>query len=551
MNKKQTVIITALSLAVLVLALMVSSRLWFRLDLTKNKVYTISSVSRELSREIPGELRITYFVSEQLKNAYAIPGEIEDILREYAAHSRGRIRVSVKDPVDSGMQYAAEELGIVGQQMQVVEQNQATVAVVYSGILLEYLDKSSVMPWVSGSETVEYDLTSRIRSLLSEAERHVGIVVGDSGKIFDNDYNYVSGSLREAGYRVSVVYPDYEIPDTLPVLFVFGGSEQLTEAALYRIDRYIQLGGKVLFAADALVSDGQSSVYPAEGGLLAMLKTYGVTIETQLALDTSSNIIQAQTPTAPGRIQLIRYPFWISVMGSYGNAQQPITSTFGGLDLYWPSPLTLNAPSGVTSEVLFTTTEDAWLETENFNIQPGQDWAWLAERDATLGAKTLGAALTGTFPRYFPAKPALDADVGGANGDDISIESASDTLPDMPAAAKESRIIVVGDGEMAQSRLLEQTRSQRNLDFLVAAADWLSNDDDIISIRSRAASGGGRLDRIIDEEKRAAAMGFSQALGVVVMPLAVVILGFCIAGRRKKRAGHASEPAEGGGAYNA
>lgn len=538
MNKKQTMIITALSLLVLALALLVSSRLWFRLDLTRNKVYTISPASRELSREIPGELRLTYFLSDELKNAYSVPGEVEDILREYAARSRGKIRVAVKDPVKSGMQYSVEELGVAGRQMQVVERNQATVAVVYSGILIEYLDKSSVIPWVSGSETIEYDLTSRIRSLVNESERHVGIVVGDNGKIYDNDYGYVSNALQSAGYRVSVVYPDYEVPDTLPALFVFGGGDDLTENALYRIDRYIQLGGKALFATDALVADEQLSIRPAEGGLLAMLKTYGAAVETQFALDTSSNIVQAETPGAPGRIQLIRYPFWVSALGEYGNRLQPITSTFGGLDLYWPSPLTLDAPSGVEAEVLFTTTEDAWLQTENFNIQPGQSWAWVAERETTAGAKTLAAALTGTFPRYFQTKPPAD----GIEAHDAA--QIGDSLPDMPETAKEARIIVVGDAEMGQSRLLEQTRSQRNLDFLVAAADWLSNDDDIIGIRSRA-SGGGRLDRIIDEEKRAAAMGFSHVLGVVVMPLAVVVLGFVVAGRRKKIAGRVSEQAEG------
>jgi ABC-type uncharacterized transport system involved in gliding motility auxiliary subunit len=537
MNKKQTIIITALSLLVLVLLLMVNTRLWFRIDLTRNKAYTISPASRELSREIPGELRITYFLSDELKNAYAIPGEIEDILREYAARSRGKIRVSVKDPVKSGMQLSVEELGVVGRQMQVVERNQATVALVYSGILIEYLDKSSVMPWVGGSETIEYDLTSRIRALVNESERHVGIVVGDKRKLFDNDYSYVSNALQSAGYRVSVVYPDYEVPDTLPALFVFGGGDDLTETALYRIDRYIQLGGKVLFAVDALAQDEQLSVYPVEGGLLAMLKTYGAAVETQFVLDASSNIVQAETPAAPGRIQFIRYPFWVAALGEYGNRLQPITSTFAGLDLYWPSPLTLDAPSGVEAEVLFTTTEDAWLQTENFNIQPGQSWAWVTERDTTAGVKTLGAALMGTFPRYFPAKPEFAETAGEDDG-------GFDTLLDMPETAKEARIIVIGDAEMGQSRFLEQTRSQRNLDFLVAAADWLSNDDDIIGIRSRA-SGEGRLDRIVNEEKRAAAMDFSHILGVVVMPLSVVVLGFIVAGRRKKIAGRVSGQAEG------
>jgi ABC-type uncharacterized transport system involved in gliding motility auxiliary subunit len=545
MTRKQTVLITFLSLLVLVLALMVSSRLWFRLDLTRNKVYTISPASIALSREIPGELRVTYFLSDELKNAYAIPGEIEDILREYAARSRGKIRVSVKDPVKSGMEYMVEELGITGRQMQVINRNQATVALVYSGILIEYLDKSSVMPWVGGSETIEYDLTSRIRALVTESERHVGIVVGDNGKLFDNDYGYVSSVLQGAGYRVSVVYPDYEVPDTLPALFVFGGGDDLSENALYRIDRYIQLGGKVLFAADALTTDEQLSVRPVEGGLLAMLKTYGAAVEAQFALDPSSNIVQAESPGSPGRLQLIRYPFWVAVPGEYGNRLQPITSTFAGIDLYWSSPLTLDAPFGVEAEALFTTTEDAWLQTENFNILPGQSWAWVAERETTAGVKTLAAALTGTFPRYFQTKP-LPADTEGVDGEAGASLEALAALPDMPETAKEARIVVIGDAEMGLSRFLEQTRSQRNLDFLVAAADWLSNDDDIIGIRSRA-SGGGRLDRVIDEEKRAAAMGFSHILGVVVMPLVLVALGFVVAGRRrgKKAAGHISGQAEG------
>jgi ABC-type uncharacterized transport system involved in gliding motility auxiliary subunit len=44
MTKKQTTIITILSITVFILALLVSDRFWFRLDFTKNKAYTISQV---------------------------------------------------------------------------------------------------------------------------------------------------------------------------------------------------------------------------------------------------------------------------------------------------------------------------------------------------------------------------------------------------------------------------------------------------------------------------------------------------------------------------
>ncbi|MDR2521496.1 MAG: GldG family protein, partial [Spirochaetaceae bacterium] len=82
MNKKQTLITSALALVVIVLALMVSTRLWTRLDLSKTRAYTISKVSRGLADEIPEQVDITYFVSDKLRQLYPAPGEIEDLLRE-------------------------------------------------------------------------------------------------------------------------------------------------------------------------------------------------------------------------------------------------------------------------------------------------------------------------------------------------------------------------------------------------------------------------------------------------------------------------------------
>jgi len=64
---------------------MVSSRLWFRLDLTKNRAYTISKVSRNIHKELSDPVNITYYLSNKLRTLHPAPGEIEDTLREYAA----------------------------------------------------------------------------------------------------------------------------------------------------------------------------------------------------------------------------------------------------------------------------------------------------------------------------------------------------------------------------------------------------------------------------------------------------------------------------------
>ena len=103
----------------------------------------------------------------------------------------------------------------------------------------------------------------------------------------------------------------------------------------------------------------------------------------------------------------------------------------------------------------------------------------------------------------------------------------------MPAAARPSRIIVVGDTDFATA-IINASGGRHNLDFLLQAADWLGNDDDIIGIRNRQPH-AGRLDRIIDPEKRASATGFIKIVNVILMPLLVIVTGFCLAWRRRAR----------------
>jgi ABC-type uncharacterized transport system involved in gliding motility auxiliary subunit len=78
------------------------------------------------------------------------------------------------------------------------------------------------------------------------------------------------------------------------------------------------------------------------------------------------------------------------------------------------------------------------------------------------------------------------------------------------------------------------------LDFLLQAADWLGNDDDIIGIRNREG-GGGRFDKISDPAQKASVLRFAQILNVVIVPLLVILSGVFIAWRRKVRALRAEE----------
>ncbi|MCL1959082.1 MAG: GldG family protein [Spirochaetes bacterium] len=527
MNKKQTTIIMLLSITACILAFLVSGRYWFRLDLTKSKAYTISQISRNLHRELSNPVNITYYLSDKLKTVTPAPGEIEDMLREYAAYSRGKITLSVRDPVKAGLADMIDEYGLESKQIQTVAQDQASFITVFSGIVIEYLDKYEVLPWVLATNTLEYDLTSRIRSMVTGTERQIGIIVGDGYMQWRENYSLLNKMFESSGYTVRLLIPGEEIPDNLPALFVLGGVEDVDQWALYRIDRYIQLGGRVLFAVDSIYVDtfyGTLETWKKEDqGLLEMIAAYGVIVRPELALDRNSLELIYPARLQSGGIQyrIIRYPLWIGVLGENGNPNHPVSSNFFGLDLFWSSPIELHPVPNVESVVLFTTSKEGWVMSENFSANPEIPYMMELERNETTGVKVLGASLSGIFPSFFRGSPKPTR------------EGSQEELPDMPQQASPSRIIVVGNTSFA-SNMIEATQANHNLDFLMRAADWLVNDDDIIGIRGKQPQ-TGRLDKIADIDRRIAAMKFAQILNVGIIPLIVITAGIIFASQRRKR----------------
>jgi len=351
--------------------------------------------------------------------------------------------------------------------------------------------------------------------------------MGDSFRDWRQDFGYLAQWLDGAGIKVRLIRAGDEIPDTLPALFVFGGAEEIDEWGLYRIDRYIRLGGKVLFAVDGIFVDTLNGTLEGRDlydlGLLDMIASYGVTVRKELALDRSALQIQYQTRARTGAVQyrIMRYPLWISVLPDNGNRSHPVSASFQGLDLYWASPLELHPPAGVEAAELFTSTPEGWSMFGEFHTNPDISYLFETNMLDTRGEKILGAALSGVFPSFF------------AGSEKPRREGSDEELPDMPVNALPSRIIVIGDADFA-TNMIGSSDASHNMDFMLRVADWLSSDDDIIGIRSRESQ-AGRLDRIQNDAVKIAAMKAAQFVNVVLVPFLVVAAGILLSIRRRTR----------------
>jgi gliding motility-associated transport system permease protein/gliding motility-associatede transport system auxiliary component len=151
-----------------------------RLDLTAQREYSLSPVTRDLIRNLQEPLLLRGYFSDRTHPLLApLVPTIRDMLQEYAIASNGKIRVQVVDPKDNEELEAEanQTYGIRPTPFRISGRYEDTVINSYFDILIQYGDQSAVLGFqdlieVEPSSTgqievrlrnLEYDLTRSIK----------------------------------------------------------------------------------------------------------------------------------------------------------------------------------------------------------------------------------------------------------------------------------------------------------------------------------------------------------------------------------------------------
>jgi ABC-type uncharacterized transport system involved in gliding motility auxiliary subunit len=531
-GKRRSTVLLVLSVAVIAAAALVLERFHATLDLTSGGTYSLSAVSRNLYKDLPDRIHITYYVSPELEARHPAPRQIEDFLRKYEAVGHGKITVSVADPkAESG---AVESLGLLPQRMQVVVDNEARVAVVYSGIIVQYQDRTEAVPFVLGLDSLEYDVVKAVDRAVTGSQAKAAVIVGDGDKNYQNDYQSVDQALQGAGWQVSVLAPGDAIPAGTKVLLVLGNSA-IDDYAAYRIDDYIARGGTAVMALrglDVQTSYGLQAMPLQNDAMNRLLAAWGVTLSPELVLDASSRTLpfQDQNPSGGAMIRYVKYPHWIVVQGGDCSRTNPVTAAFPGLDLMWSSPLSVNAPAGVAVEELVRTTKQAFLQTKSFAIGPSEEDLYYGEQATTKGQYLLAASLSGSLPMAYAGKP-------------LPTREGAPALEALPASPSPTRLIVVGSADFATD-LMTMTDSGYNAAFVANAAEWAAYGPELAALKVRGTHDTS-LSKVSDTSRRSVIILFAFGLNILLIPGGLALSGFVRSRRRKLKAQHAVEATGG------
>jgi ABC-type uncharacterized transport system involved in gliding motility auxiliary subunit len=162
-------------LIIVVLVNVAGITLFFRLDLTANKMYSISEASKKVVSTLSEPLTVKVFFTKNLPAPHNNTERyIHDLLEEYSIYASRYFNYHFYDvSVEEGElseetkenQKLANNYGIHPVQIQVIEKDEVKFQRAYMGMVLIHGDLIERMPTISTTEGLEYKITTTIQKL--------------------------------------------------------------------------------------------------------------------------------------------------------------------------------------------------------------------------------------------------------------------------------------------------------------------------------------------------------------------------------------------------
>ena len=164
-----------LYLVVVVLVNLVGMKVFFRLDMTSNGLYSLSRASKNAVATLREPLTINAFFSKNLPAPYNnIENYLQDMLNEYGSHANNYLSfrffdVSAKEGDLSERaeenRQKAQDYGIYPVNVQTIEQDEAKIQRAYMGMVLIHGDIIERIPAITSTDGLEYQITSTLQKM--------------------------------------------------------------------------------------------------------------------------------------------------------------------------------------------------------------------------------------------------------------------------------------------------------------------------------------------------------------------------------------------------
>lgn len=442
---RDLLIATLLVVGILIAFNWLSYHFFFRQDLTAGGLYSVSPATKKIVKNLPDVVTVKVYFSKNLPSQFLpVRQQLVDILSDYHSYSTN-FKVEYIDPKDG---VEAEAAGIPKLQFNDYGQDKLEVVAGYMGLVINYRDKSEVMPVVQDAANFEYDLSSRIKKLTSPMPA-IGFVAGHGSA-------ELTGQMQRANQELSKTYNlrslnlNDKIPDDIKTLVLASPKENFAAGELKKIDEFLMKGNSLIFLVDGVNVGSDMSATANKINVLDFLAKYSLRVNNNLVMDASAGVVSF----SQGLVSFaLPYPYWPRIVNKDFDQNNPLVAGLEGVVLPFASSIDVDQskidPNAKVS-YLAKSSNQALVQDKDWNLQPNQPF------NLSKGAQQYNLAVS----------------VSG------KIKSAyNDTTTD------NGRIFVVGDGDFMQDSYLGNNGV--NLVFLQNIFDGAGLDSDLAGIRSK------------------------------------------------------------------
>jgi ABC-2 type transport system permease protein len=238
-------------------------RVGLRADTSAEKLHTLSAESLALIDQIPKDRPVliqAYYSPDVPRDYVQTKADLIGLLKEYAARSRGRVRLNLIETelYSDAARDAEKRFGIEPRRVRADEEGRQSFVEMFLGVAFSSGLEEVVIPFFDRGLPVEYELTRSIRVVSRASRKKVGILNTDARLMggFDMrtmgqnpEWSIVSELKKQ--YDVSSVAPDVDIPTDLDVLLVAQPSS-LSQRQIDNLTAYVKRGGPTLLFLDPL-----------------------------------------------------------------------------------------------------------------------------------------------------------------------------------------------------------------------------------------------------------------------------------------------------------
>ncbi|MEA1881523.1 MAG: GldG family protein [Candidatus Marinimicrobia bacterium] len=464
LDLKKSVFIPGIILFTILFLLNGISKNWFfRWDLTNNDMYSLSTSSESVLKQVDDLLTMKVYFSDDLPGEYANNRRyLQDILEEYEALSDGNIRFEFFRPEDDkDIEQEAQKAGIMPVQMQVIENDKMEVKRVLMGMVILYEDKKEVLPVIQTTTGLEYEITTKIKKLVETDKPTVGIAQFEGQT---NQFQNIQNVLRQR-YNIRTVNLVEEVPADITAMLMSGVSDSLSENEAKHLKGFLKRGGNLFLTQNRVKTNLQiQQAFPIQSDIFSIIEPYGFNIEENLVTDRICGRVNVQQQMGPIRMNVpMEYPL-LPVIRSF-NTNEAIVAGLEQMQLVFASEIKQDSASmgQVNFVPLLFTSDQSGEMRGNYNLNPDPK--------------------QNPFLRMFNQSHKIL----GARSEKVDENGII------------SQVVLVGDSDFIADQ--GGGRSPENHIFVMNAVDFLIGDRDLIALRSREIT-SRPLEEVSDESKK-------------------------------------------------